>query len=86
MGIVTTALYLLSAVVISILVPLLFKFIPRFLRSLRSPVNDVPGPESGHFLWGNLKQISNASALILHEEWVATYGHIIKYKMMFNVC
>ncbi|EIM87513.1 cytochrome P450 [Stereum hirsutum FP-91666 SS1] len=84
MGFAITALSLLSALVTAAIIPLLYKFIPSFWRSLRSPVNDVPGPESGHFLWGNLKQISDADALVLHEEWVATYGPIVKYKMMFN--
>lgn len=86
MGFTTTAaLSLLSALVTAAIIPLLYKFVLSFWRSLRSPVNDVPGPESDHFLWGNLKQISDADAMVLHEEWVAKYGPIVKYKMMFNV-
>ncbi|KAJ4473128.1 cytochrome P450 [Lentinula aciculospora] len=59
----------------------LFKIIQ--FRS-NSQMKDLPGPPSKHWLWGNLKEIIDSDAGVLHEKWVAEYGTTMKYKMLFG--
>ncbi|PPQ79656.1 hypothetical protein CVT26_015782 [Gymnopilus dilepis] len=45
-----------------------------------SPLNDLPGPPSTHWFFGNLKDIWKADNSVLHEKWVEEYGPTLKYK------
>lgn len=58
----------------------------RLLKPYFSPLKDLPGPPSKSFFFGNLEEIRKAENSILHEEWIAQYGKVMKYKAFFNVC
>lgn len=85
MGLATILSSVLLATLAIIVTPPLIRLVPRLIRSIRTPINDLPGPEGGHPIWGHLRQISAADALVLHEKWVEMYGPVIKYKMMLGV-
>ncbi|PCH37082.1 cytochrome P450 [Wolfiporia cocos MD-104 SS10] len=70
--------YFALPVVVAVLV--LWKLIPLLLKPLSSKLRLVPGPPCPSWLFGNLKEITNVEAAVLHEQWVAAYGHTIKYK------
>lgn len=57
----------------------------QFLGPYFSPLRDLPGPKSESFIWGNLGEMQTEEYIKKHEEWVETYGKVIKYKGFFNV-
>ncbi|TFY74216.1 hypothetical protein EWM64_g9797, partial [Hericium alpestre] len=69
-----------------IAVPLLYKLAQRvFINPYLSSLRDIPGPASPSFIWGNMKEIFEAEALVLHEKWLDKYGPVIKYKGFLNL-
>ncbi|KAF8131040.1 cytochrome P450 [Boletus edulis] len=65
-------------------------------HQLTSPIRHLRGPKGTSWIYGNMRDIWNASRLIvpalvclyensvLHEEWVKQYGNTLKYKGFFN--
>ncbi|EMD33376.1 hypothetical protein CERSUDRAFT_117989 [Gelatoporia subvermispora B] len=52
-----------------------------YLSSLRF----VPGPPSPGFLYGNLSEIFAGDRPAIHHAWSSKYGHVLKYRGMFNM-
>jgi hypothetical protein len=57
----------------------------RHIRDFRSPMRSVPGPKKAHWLQGNFVDVPEPDAIRLQEEWVKTYGHVLKYYSLFGV-
>ena len=55
------------------------------IRAYRSPLRNVPGPRKTHWLKGNFPDVQEGDALRLQEEWVKTYGHVLKYYTFLGV-
>ncbi|KAL1407956.1 hypothetical protein Q8F55_004753 [Vanrija albida] len=45
---------------------------------------NLQGPPSSSLVWGNLSEIIKAPPCGKHDEWIAEYGHTIRYTMMFG--
>jgi hypothetical protein len=68
------------------LVALVLSMVIRFrIRAYRSPLQSVPGPRKAHWLKGNFVDVPEGDAMRLQEEWVKTYGHVLKYYSFFGV-
>jgi hypothetical protein len=51
-----------------------------------SPLNALPGPPNPSVLFGHLRDISDPSPPThLFEEWIADYGHVVRYTGLFSV-
>ena len=57
----------------------------RRIRAFRSPLRNVPGPKGAHWLKGNFVDVVEPDSTRLQEEWVNTYGHVMKYYSAFRV-
>ena len=55
------------------------------IRAYRSPLRNLPGPSKGHWLSGNFIDVQEPDSSRLQEEWVKTYGHVIRYHSRFGV-
>ena len=55
------------------------------IRAYRSPIRNLPGPKKGHWLYGNFPGIHEPDSTRMQEEWVRTYGHVIRYHSRFGV-
>ena len=55
------------------------------IRAYRSPIRNLPGPKKGHWLYGNFHGIHEPDSTRMQEEWVRTYGHVIRYHSRFGV-
>jgi hypothetical protein len=58
------------------------------IRTYRSPLRSVrcvPGPRKSHWLKGSFVDIQEGDAMRLLEEWVKTYGHVLKYYSFLGV-
>ncbi|KDQ54074.1 hypothetical protein JAAARDRAFT_38679 [Jaapia argillacea MUCL 33604] len=69
----------------SVLAYNLYRLVKLVLRPVFSPLRRLQGPRSDSWFYGNFKQIFTTENSTLHEEWVAEYGHTLKYKGMFNL-
>jgi hypothetical protein len=49
----------------------------------RSQLDQIPGPEKGHFLLGHIRQMWKDETLA--EQWTRTYGRVVKIGTLFNV-
>ncbi|KAI9443952.1 cytochrome P450 [Lactarius indigo] len=54
------------------------------VRAYRSPLQNVPGPKEEHWLRGNFVDVQEPDSSRLQEEWVNTYGHVVKYHARFG--
>jgi hypothetical protein len=59
--------------------------IHRLIRAYRSPMRSVPGPKNAHWSKGSFVDVSEEDSLRLQEEWVKTYGHVLRYHSVFGV-
>jgi len=50
-------------------------------RSLRN----LPGPERAHWFKGNFVDVSEPDSIHLQEDWVRTYGNVLKYHSALGV-
>ncbi|OCH86067.1 cytochrome P450 [Obba rivulosa] len=50
-----------------------------------SSLRFVPGPPSPGFIHGNLSEVFAGDRPAVHHAWVAKYGHVLKYRGMFNM-
>jgi hypothetical protein len=55
------------------------------IRVYRSPLRSVPGPRNAHWVKGNFVDVPEENSTRLQEEWVKTYGHVLKYHSLFGV-
>ncbi|KIK32221.1 hypothetical protein CY34DRAFT_101992 [Suillus luteus UH-Slu-Lm8-n1] len=59
----------------------------RVWHNLRSLLHALPGPKGTSWLYGNLKEVFNATSQensALHEQWVGQYGTTLKRKGVFS--
>jgi hypothetical protein len=57
----------------------LYIFTRRRIVAYRSPLQNLPGPKNAHWFKGNFVDLREADSSRLQEEWVRTYGHVLKY-------
>ena len=57
----------------------------RRIRAYRSPLRSVPGPKNVHWLKGSFVDVQEEDSMRLQEEWVKTYGHVLRYHSIFGV-
>ena len=55
------------------------------IRAYRSPLRKLPGPKKGHWLKGDFIDVQEPDSSRLQEEWVKTYGHVMRYHSRFGV-
>ena len=55
------------------------------IRAYRSHLQNLPGPKKAHWLKGNFIDVQEPDSSRLQEEWVKTYGHVIRYHSHFGV-
>jgi hypothetical protein len=55
------------------------------IRVYRSPLRSLPGPKSPHWVKGNFVDVKEENSIRMQEEWVKTYGHVLKYHSLFGV-
>ncbi|KAH9885221.1 cytochrome P450 [Cubamyces lactineus] len=84
MGLVTQALYAVAAIASALLLILLHKLGPSFIRAYTTPLRELPGPPSDHWFFGNLKAVQEEDNSVPQERWVAQYGQNIMYRGFFN--
>ncbi|KAJ6586472.1 cytochrome P450 [Mycena vulgaris] len=53
---------------------------------LTLPLRSLPGPKSGHWFFGNLKELRDEAASGSGDRWFAQYGPTIKLHRFFNRC
>jgi hypothetical protein len=58
---------------------ILYVLVKRRTSTYRSPLRDLPGPERAHWFKGNFVDVAEPDSTRLQEEWVRTYGHVLKY-------
>jgi hypothetical protein len=58
----------------------------RRIAMIRSPLRNLPGPENAHWFRGNFVDVREQDSVRLQEEWVRTYGHVLKYYSSLAVC
>lgn len=56
------------------------------ISAYRSPLRNLPGPEKAHWYKGNFVDVEEPDSMRLQEEWVRTYGHVLKFHSFFGVC
>lgn len=71
--VVVLALCGLSAVYV------LYGITRRRIAAIRSPLQNLPGPKKAHWFKGNFVDVREPDSMRLQEEWVRTYGHVLKY-------
>lgn len=64
---------------------LLWKLVPGFVRSFRSPIRTLQGPPSPSWLWGQSKKIWAAENSVLQQEWIEKYGKVLTYTGFLSV-
>lgn len=66
-------------------VVLCFSLVRVLVRPLFSPLRHVPGPPGGSLLLGHADAFWEPRKESVIEEWIAKYGHILKFKDFLNV-
>ncbi|KAF8267241.1 cytochrome P450 [Lactarius quietus] len=76
----------ISALALSALpaIYILYVLILGQIRAYRSPLRDLPGPKKAHWLSGDFIDVHEPDSSRLQEEWVKTYGHVIRYHSRFG--
>jgi hypothetical protein len=77
--VVALALFAISAAYV------LYLLMRRRIREYRSPMRSIPGPKNTHWVKGNFVDVPEVNSIRLQEEWVKTYGHVLKYHSFFGV-
>lgn len=60
-------------------------FMRRRVAVYRSPLQNVPGPENAHWFRGSFVDVREQDSTRLQEEWVRTYGHVLKFYSTLGV-
>ncbi|KAH9973118.1 cytochrome P450 [Lactifluus volemus] len=76
--VVALALFAISAAYV------LYLLMRRRIREYRSPMRSIPGPKNTHWVKGNFVDVPEVNSIRLQEEWVKTYGHVLKYHSFFG--
>jgi hypothetical protein len=63
----------------------LYLFTHHRIAAIRSTLRNLPGPENMHWFKGNFVDVAEPASARLQEEWVRTYGHVLKYYAVFAV-
>jgi len=71
------AVFFISLVVLRIL-----RF---FWRCATSPLHQLPGPVSTSWLYGNIREFTEAGQSVLWDHWTEIYGNTFKFSTFFNV-
>jgi hypothetical protein len=50
-----------------------------------SPLRNLPGPKNAHWFSGSFVDVREMDSTRLQEEWVRTYGHVLKFYSIFGV-
>jgi hypothetical protein len=53
-------------------------------RAYMIPFKNIQGPESTSVFWGVLRDIMKAPPNALHEEWIAKYGPVVRYRLLLG--
>ena len=67
------------------LIIFVYTFIKYRIRNSRSPLRNLPGPESQSWLYGNITEILERGQPVALDEWMSIYGKTFQYPAMFNV-
>lgn len=82
----TTMLYSsLQILAISAFVYVLYRFSAAYLRFIRSPLRDLPGPPSLSFLRGSFADMSEGNGYRLMEQWAREYGNTFVFRSLLSV-
>jgi hypothetical protein len=77
-----TALFGLAAFFTSLVVLRVLRF---FWRCATSPLQELPGPVSTSWLYGNVREYTEAGQTVLWDYWTEIYGNTFKFSTFFNV-
>ena len=82
LGMLWTSLFGLSVFLVSLVVLQVLRF---FWRSATSPLRKLPGPVSTSWLYGNVREYTDAGQTVLWEHWTEMYGNTFRFWTFFNV-
>jgi hypothetical protein len=77
--VVTLALFAISAAYV------FYILMRRRIREYRSPLRSIAGPKNAHWVTGSFVDVREENSVRLQEEWVKTYGHVLKFHSFFGV-
>ena len=77
-----TSLFGLTAFFVSLVVLRVLRF---FWNSATSPLHKLPGPASPSWLYGNVREYTEAGQTVLWDHWTEVYGNTFKFSTFFNV-
>lgn len=77
-----TSLFGLTAFLVSLVV---FRVLRFFWRCATSPLHRLPGPASTSWLYGNVREYTEAGQTLLWDHWTEIYGTTFKFSTFFNV-
>ncbi|KII91512.1 hypothetical protein PLICRDRAFT_135746 [Plicaturopsis crispa FD-325 SS-3] len=63
----------------------LYKLAELVYKNISSPLQNLPGPPSSSWVYGNFREILQADPSVVHEKWVEQYGQTFKYAGLGNV-
>ena len=72
----------LAAFFVSLIVLRVLRF---FWRCATSPLHQLPGPASTSWLYGNVREFTEAGQSVLWDHWTEIYGNTFKFSTFFNV-
>jgi cytochrome P450 len=52
----------------------------------RTELRNIPGPQKGHVIFGNMQPIFKAGPSEQHARWQKEFGDVYVYHNFFNVC
>jgi len=64
---------------------MLYIIMRRRIAAYRSPLRNVPGPKNVHWFRGSFVDVREQDSTRLQEEWVRTYGHVLKFYSTLGV-
>ncbi|KIM82588.1 hypothetical protein PILCRDRAFT_467407 [Piloderma croceum F 1598] len=62
---------------------IVFKAAARIIRSFKSPLRNIRGPNSSHWFYGNYMEITRTNQGVI-EQWVQKYGSTLKFNGFAN--
>ena len=81
-GMFWTSVFGMAAFFISLVVLRVLRF---FWRCTTSPLHQLPGPVSTSWLYGNVREFTEAGQSVLWDHWTEIYGNTFKFSTFFNV-
>ena len=81
-GMFWTSLFGLTAFFVSLVV---FQILRFFWRCATSPLHQLSGPVSTSWLYGNVREYTEAGQTVLWDHWTEIYGNTFKFSTFFNV-